>query len=119
MAGPHWRFPESFRIFAASASTEESTAAGLAIGRLLGEQGDLPGDLAPLALEVVGDGAAQAGVGNVVRAVGLHRQIAPGELVRALRAGLDASELARDGELDGLVVAGFEMQEGPVFNATP
>ena len=60
------------------------------IRQLFGEQGNLARNRAPFALEVVGNGAAQTRVGDKVRAVRLDRQIAAGELVSALRAGLDA-----------------------------
>ncbi len=51
--------------------------------------------------------------------MGGHRQVAAGELVLALGAGLDALELAIDGELDGLVVAELEMQERVVLDGAP
>ena len=54
-----------------------------------------------------------------MRAVGRRRQIAAGELVRALRAGLDPREPMRDGEVDGLVVADLEMQEGMLLERAP
>ena len=52
-------------------------------------------------------------------AIGRHGQIAAGELVRALRAGLDARELVRNGEVDGLVVADLEMQAGVLLERAP
>ena len=45
-----------------------------------------------LALEIVGDGAAQGRVGDVMRRIGGDRQIAARELVLALGAGLDAQQ---------------------------
>ena len=52
-------------------------------------------------------------------AVGDLGQVAAGDLVRALRAGLDAAEAALDGEFDGAVVAQLEMQEGVVLQTAP
>ena len=54
-----------------------------------------------------------------MRRIGGDRQIAARELVLALRAGLDALELVRDGELDGLVVAELEMQERMMLDRAP
>ena len=51
--------------------------------------------------------------------MGGHRQVAAGELVLALGAGLDASQFLRDRELDGLVVADLEMQERVVLDRAP
>ena len=48
-----------------------------------------------------------------------HRPIAARQLVLALRAGLDHLQLALDGEVDRLVVADLEMQEGVVLDAAP
>ena len=72
-----------------------------------------------LALEIVGDRAAQARIGDVVRRIGGDRQVAARELVLALGAGLDAGELVRDRELDRLVVAELEMQERVVLDRAP
>ena len=52
-------------------------------------------------------------------AVGRHRQVAAGELVRALRARLDTREPSRNGEVDGLVVADLEMQAGVLLERAP
>jgi hypothetical protein len=38
----------------------------------------------------LGDGPAKTGIGDPMRAVGRHRQIATLDFVRTLRAGLDA-----------------------------
>ena len=46
-----------------------------------------------------------------MRAVGRHREVAALQFVRALRAGLDPLQPMRDRELDGLVIAAFEMQK--------
>ena len=72
-----------------------------------------------LALEIVGDRAAQAGIGDVVRRIGGGRQVAARDLVLALRAGLDARELVRDRVVDRLVVAELEMQERMVLDRAP
>ena len=54
-----------------------------------------------------------------MRGPGGLRQVAAGQLVLALGTGLDALELAIDGELDGLVVAELEMQERVVLDGAP
>ena len=72
-----------------------------------------------LAAEIVGDGPAQGGIGDVVRRMHQHRGVAAGELVLSLRAGLDALEAAPDREIDGLIVADLEMQERVVLVAAP
>src|SRR5262245_8492659 len=87
--------------------------------RILGEL--LAGgiDIGALALEVVGDGAFKPRIGDEVRRIGVDRQIAAGELVLALRAGLDARQPMLDGELDRLIVADLEMQAGMVLDGAP
>ena len=72
-----------------------------------------------LALEVVGDRAAQRRIGDVVRRIGRHRHVAARELVLALRAGLDPGELVLDREIDGLVIAQLEMQERVMLDRAP
>ena len=52
------------------------------------------GDIGALALEIVGDRAAQAGIGDVMRRIGGLRQISARDLVLALRAGLDGFQAA-------------------------
>ncbi len=51
--------------------------------------------------------------------VGRDRQIAAGQLVLALGAGLDALELVLDGVFDGLIVAELEVQERVVLGRAP
>src|SRR6478609_8199760 len=72
------------------------------------ELGQLPsglGDIGALALEVIVDGAAQAGIGDEVGGMGRPRQVAARDLVLALRAGLDVVEAVFDREIDRLIVA--------------
>src|SRR5690242_10191367 len=88
-------------------------------GGLLGKESDVTGDGAPLALEIIGDGTAKTGVGDVMGAIGLARQIAAGELMRALRPRLDAGQPVLNREVDRLVVADLEMQKGVLLDATP
>ena len=76
-------------------------------------------DIGALALEVVGDRAAQAGIDDVVRRIGGLRHIAAGKLVLALRAGLHTGELVRDRIFDRLIVADLEMQKRMVLDASP
>ena len=72
-----------------------------------------------LADQIVRDRPAQPRIGDVVGRMGGHRQVAAGELVLALGAGLDPLELPGDGEIDGLVVAELEMQERVVLDGPP
>ena len=76
-------------------------------------------DVAALALEIIGDGAPKAGMGDVVSRMGGDGQIAARQLVLALRAGLDPRQTLLDREIDGLMVADLEMQEGVVLDAAP
>src|SRR5882757_5212234 len=69
------------------------------------------GDVGALALEVIGDRAAQIGVGDVMRGVGGLRQISARQFVLALGAGLDNFEAALDRKIDRLIVADLEMQK--------
>src|SRR6478736_5606508 len=85
----------------------------------LGELASGLGDIGALALEVIVDGPAQAGIGDEVRGVGGPRQVAARDLVLALRAGLDMREAALDGEIDRLVVADLEMQERMMLDRAP
>src|SRR6476646_9961062 len=54
-----------------------------------------------------------------MRAIGLTRQIAAGELVRSLGPCLDTGKLVLNGEVDRLVIADLEMQERVVLDAAP
>src|SRR3954452_13893227 len=86
------------------------------------ELGQLPSgfrDIGALALEVIIDGAAQARIGDEVSGVGGSRQVAPCDLVLALRAGLDVRQPAFDGKVDRLIIADLEMQEGMMLDRTP
>src|SRR5512135_3282461 len=56
-------------------------------------------------------GPPQTRVCDPMRAPRRLRQITPLHLVLTLRAGLDALQAALDGELDGAVVAGLEVEE--------
>src|SRR6516164_10256654 len=77
------------------------------------------GDVGALARQVVGDAAPQGRIGNVMRRISRSRQITAGDLVFALRSGLDAQQFMGDGVVDGLIVAEFEMQERMVFDRAP
>ncbi len=76
-------------------------------------------DVLTLARKVLGDRTAQRGIADVVRGVGLRRQIAACKLVLALGAGLDTLQAVRDREIDGLVVAHFKVQAGMVLRGAP
>ena len=45
--------------------------------------------------------------------------IAAQQFVLALRAGFDLGQAARNGEIDRLIIAGLEMQEGHIFDRSP
>ncbi len=70
-------------------------------------------------LEVFPNGPRQARMGEVVQAVGLHRQIAPRQLVLSLRPGLNPLQLVLNGKIYRLIIAGFEMQEIMVLARPP
>src|SRR6185312_6978831 len=78
-----------------------------------------PRHFAALAPQIIGDGAAQAGMRDVVRRMRGDRAVAARQLVFPLSARLDNLQLALDGEVDGLMVADLEMQKGMVFDAAP
>src|SRR3546814_9096262 len=50
---------------------------------------------------------------------GRHGRIAARQLVLALGARLNSLQSPRDGKIDGLVIAKFEMQEGHVLHTAP
>src|SRR6266850_1392380 len=87
--------------------------------RVLLQPLDLLFDRRPFALEIIVDGAAESGIDDPMRREGRHRHVAALDLVIALRARLDPLQAVRDGVVDGLVVAGLEMQEGVALQAAP
>src|SRR5262245_42422096 len=88
-------------------------------GKVFGERLLVAGDLATLAVEIVGDGPAESRVGEPVGGVGDRRAIAAGDLVLALRTGFHPLEAVADPPLDRLVVAELEMQERMVLDRAP
>ena len=88
-------------------------------GQGLGQLGGRLGHVSSLPRQILGDGAPQRRVGDVVGRVGRDRAVAAGELVLALRAGLDPREPMRDRVVDRLVVAELEVQERVVLDAAP
>src|SRR5882757_7505520 len=77
------------------------------------------GDIGALALEVIGNRAAQIRIGDVVCRVSSLRQISARQLVLALRAGFDRFQPALDREIDRLIIADLEMQERMMLDRTP
>src|SRR5258707_3120915 len=82
-------------------------------GRIISRFAERPGvaefarrlrDIGALMPEIVRYGAAQVGVGDVVRGIGGLRQIAARDLVLALRAGFDGLQAAPDRKIDGLII---------------
>ncbi len=69
--------------------------------------------------KIIRHGAAQAGMLDIVRRPGFHRKIPARQLVLALRAGLDDGELSLNREVDGLMVADFEVQKRMVLDTAP
>src|SRR6202011_3026261 len=72
-----------------------------------------------LMLEIIGNRAAQAGIGDVVRRKSRLRKITARDLVLALGAGLDGFQAAPDRKVDRLVIADLEMQERVMFDSAP
>src|SRR6186997_1290836 len=88
----------------------------LAIGAELAQLFACLIDVHTLALQVVGDGATEAAMGDEVRGVGLGRQVAARQLMLALRTGFDAGNLVLNGKVDGLIVAHLEVQAGVLLD---
>src|SRR5436190_20885226 len=77
------------------------------------------GDLPTLAFKIVGNGAAEAWIGDPVGGVGGRRPVAAGKLVLALGAGFDARKAVRDRPVDRLVIAELEMQKRLLIDRPP
>ena len=54
-----------------------------------------------------------------MQAVGDLRNIAARQLMLTLCAGFDASKAMRDGKVDGLIIAGLEMEKCVVLQGSP
>src|SRR5690242_14793205 len=76
-------------------------------------------DLLSFTLEIPAHGRLEPCIREPVHGVGRLRQVAARQLVLALRAGFGPREFVGDGELDGLIVAKLEMQEGAVLDGAP
>src|ERR1700674_5893663 len=76
-------------------------------------------DVSALVLQIVGDGTAKRGVGDIMRGIGRDGSVAAQDLVGALRARLDHLQAALDRVFDRLVIANLEMQERPVLDRAP
>src|SRR5580704_517261 len=97
-------------LLGAEILAERGEARKLAAGR---------GDIGPLAHQVIVDGAAQAGIGDIVRGTSRRRHVAARNLVFALGAGFDPRQLVRDGKIDRLVIAEFEVQKRMMLDGAP
>jgi hypothetical protein len=73
-------------------------------------------DAPALRLKIIRHRALQAGMRQIMQAEGLLRKIAARQLVGTLRSRLDARQLALNGEVDGLIIAGLEMQIVVIFD---
>src|ERR1700722_11318908 len=69
--------------------------------------------------QILVDGPAQTGVGNVMRRISGLRKIAARELVLTLRTGLDGLEVPLNRKIDRLIVADLEMQERVMLDRAP
>src|SRR5262249_42234814 len=109
-ARPHWAKAVPWTKQGCSCALERAVAGQFLAGcRHIGA----------LALEIVGDGAAQAGIDDIVRRIGGDRQVAARQLVLALGAGFHPVELAVNREVDRLVIAQLEVQERVVLDRPP
>src|SRR5450759_4971919 len=75
--------------------------------------------IGPLAREILGYRPPQRRIGDEMRGIGGHRQVAARQLVLALGAGLDARQSVGDRVFDGLIVAQLEMQKRMVLDGAP
>ena len=69
--------------------------------------------------EILGDCVAQSRMGNVMRRPCGNREIAPRQLVLALRAGLDNRQSIFNSKINSLMIAKLEMQEGVILDTAP
>ena len=74
---------------------------------------------AALALKVFGDPGVKAGVGEGMRAMNGDGEKAPLDLMRPLRACLDALKIMRDGVFDEPIIAELKMKVRELFARTP
>ncbi len=70
-------------------------------------------------LEIVAHRAAEARIGDVMRGIRCLRQVAAGDLVLALRAGLDPLQAVADRVIDRLIITHLEVQERMVLDRAP
>src|SRR5262245_17784076 len=114
-----WLGPRMLGQGSVLAKADGTGTSALAEWRRLGQLLDRRGHVGALALEEVVDRATQLGIVDVMRRVGRDWHITACDLVLALGAGFDPSELVLDRVLDRLVVAELEMQERMVLDAAP
>uniref|UniRef100_A0A0N5A785 LigA n=1 Tax=Parastrongyloides trichosuri TaxID=131310 RepID=A0A0N5A785_PARTI len=76
-------------------------------------------DRRALVVEVAGDRIAQRRIGDEMGGIDGRGQVAARDLVLSLRPRLDTRQAARDGEVDCLIIAKLEMEEGPVDQRPP
>ena len=110
------------RIRPASLSSERLVRLALAAlpeRRELRQAGDLRLHAGPLAAEEILHRRGKAGIGDPVGAPGGRGQVAALDLVLALGARLDPRQLVPDRVVDGLIVAGLEVQEPVLAETAP
>src|SRR6266700_6902692 len=106
----------------ASSSGKNSAALDPQVLPERGGFGKLPArrlDVGALAAQIIGDGAAQGRIGDMMGRIGHDRNIAPRDLVLALRPGFDPGKPMRNRIFDGLIITQLEMQERVVLDRTP
>src|SRR5260370_38426697 len=67
----------------------------------------------------VGDGAPQGRIGDMMGRIGHDGNIAPRDLVLALRPGFDPGKPMRNRIFDGLIITQLEMEERVMLDGAP
>src|SRR4029453_6828511 len=92
---------------------------GVPVRARLLELVDGVGNVDPFARAVIGDRVGKRRIADRVQRMRGDGQQSPRQLVRTLCAALEARYTALDAEVDGLVIAGFEMEAGHVVERAP
>src|SRR3954468_20677236 len=116
--GRRWRKPMRLRCWHAG-GTELPAAIPLAERALLHQHFDLMRDGDPFAFQVIGNRCPEAGIADPVGTVGGSRQVAALDLMLTLGTGFDPLQSVFDGEINGAVVAGLEMEVFVSSDASP
>src|SRR5216684_1181152 len=76
-------------------------------------------DVGALAPQIVGDGAPQGRIGDMMGRIGHDRNIAPRDLVLALRPGFDPGKPMRNRIFDGLIITQLKVEERVMLDGAP